>query len=439
MPSGIRGSIVFTFRRAVACLAALATAVALQGAFSLTAQAAGTAQSTVVSPAAASYTPDFQDGIVYAIQQVGTRILVGGSFTKVAPHGSSAVVTRNYVMAFNASTGAIDTGFVPALDGVVQSIWPGPSADTAYIGGLFNTANGVKSKGVVLVSTVTGAIVSGWKPAAINGAVYAVRTSGGRVYAAGTFTTAAGVSHQGIVALNGTTGALDPFMNIQLTGHHNYTGQSGQSNGAVGPRAMDISPDGKTMVIIGNFKQANGLAYDQIVMVDLSGSSAAINLNWNTVDYTAACYSNAFDTYMRDVSFSPDGSYFAVAATGGSGNNTDGTRSLCDSATRWETSATGANVQPTWVDYSGNDSILSVTVTGTAVYIGGHQRWLNNPNAYDSAGTGAVPRPGLAALDPNSGIPLAWNPGRNPRGSGAWAMYSNSLGLYVGIGHRLLR
>ncbi len=362
---------------------------------------------------------------------MGTRILVGGSFTSVAPHGSNAAVTRNFVMAFNATTGAIDTGFVPNVNGEVESIVPGPSPDTAYVSGFFGSVNGVTAKGVVLLSTVTGAIVSPFKPASMNGAVYAVRYSGNRLYVAGTFTTVGGATHQGIVALNPTTGAVDPFMNIQLTGHHNFNGVSG-ANGAVGPRAMDISPDGRTMVIIGNFKKANNLAYDQIVLVDLTGSSAVIDTAWATLQYTAACASGAFDTYMRDVSFSPDGSYFVISATGASGTNIDGTRSLCDTAARWETNATGTNVKPTWVDYTGNDSLLSVTVTGTAIYVGGHQRWLNNPNASDSAGTGAVPRPGLAALDPANGLPLAWNPGRNPRGSGAWTSYSTPSGVYIG-------
>ncbi len=112
--------------------------------------------------------------------------------------------------------------------------------------------------------------------------------------------------------------------------------------------------------------------------------------------------------------------------------NSDGTRSLCDSVSRWSTGATGSNVRPTWVDYSGNDSFWVVEDTGTAVYAGGHARWMNNPDAVDSAGAGAVPRPGIVALDPSNGLPYSWNPGRNPRGKGAFALYADGDGLYVG-------
>ena len=45
------------------------------------------------------------------------------------------------------------------------------------------------------------------------------------------------------------------------------------------------------------------------------------------------------------------------------------------------------------------------------VYVGGHQKWMNAIQSGADEQAGQVPRPGLAALDPQNGIPLTWNPG----------------------------
>ena len=93
-----------------------------------------------------------------------------------------------------------------------------------YVGGSFSTVNGVKSKGITLLNLSNGSIVTGFKPAVLNGAVQSARLSAGRLFVTGAFTTVGGVAHGGLATLNPTTGALDPYMNIQLTGHHNYSG-----------------------------------------------------------------------------------------------------------------------------------------------------------------------------------------------------------------------
>jgi len=78
-----------------------------------------------------------------------------------------------------------------------------------------------------------------------------------------------------------------------------------------------------------------------------------------------------------------------------------------------------------------------VAVTGTAVYVGGHQRWQNNPYGEDVQGPGAVDREGIAALDPVNGVPLSWNPGRH-RGVAAYALLATSQGLWIGSDTELI-
>ena len=64
--------------------------------------------------------------------------------------------------------------------------------------------------------------------------------------------------------------------------------------------------------------------------------------------------------------------------------------------------------------------------------MGGHNRWMNNPFAGDSAGPGSVPRVGTAALDPLNGLPLNWTATREPRREGVFKLLATSTGVWWG-------
>lgn len=423
-------------KRGLLCVVVCGMVAALVGVGPAAQAGSPVAQDKVVSAVAQKNTPDVQNGTVYAIGQVGSKMFLGGIFTSVAEHGGLNPVTRNNIVAFDATTGAIDTGFVPAINGEVDAVIAGPS-NSVYVAGKFTTVNGATTR-VDRLDATTGARVAGWNPPVLNGLTQALTLVGGTLYVGGAFTKAGNVTHSGLVAVDGTTGAVVSSMTVQLTGRHG----TGTRQGPLGPKALAVDPSGTNLVVIGNFTAAADSTNaplqhnDQVVRLALSGggAGASVQSTWSTARYSAQCANGAFDSYVRDVQYSPDGSYFVIVATGGGtfDTNVDGTRTLCDSAARWETGDTGADVAPTWVDYTGNDTFWSVAVTGTAVYAGGHQRWVNNTSASDSAGEGAVPRPGIVALDPINGLPLAWNPGRNPRGAGAYSLLATTTGLWVG-------
>ena len=177
------------------------------------------------------------------------------------------------------------------------------------------------------------------------------------------------------------------------------------------------------MIVDGNFINAadtvnpTGYARDQIANVILGPSQATVDPNWNTNAYTKPCYSRRLRLLRSPHRLVP-----RRLLLRGRRYRWLPRRLASRTATRQAGSTPrppALHVKPAWVDYTGTDSLYSVAVTSDAVYVGGHYRWLNNPYGQDNPQSGAVPRPGLAALNPANGVPLSWNPGRNPRGHGA--------------------
>ncbi|MEV1175214.1 hypothetical protein AB0J09_43170, partial [Nonomuraea sp. NPDC049784] len=177
------------------------------------------------------------------------------------------------------------------------------------------------------------------------------------------------------------------------------------------------------LAVDGSFTTLDGHSRPQLGLIDIGGPTAKV-ASWRTEAYARRCR-DAFPSYVRGLDFSPDGRYFAVVTTGGPVGG------MCDTAARFETYATGSRIKPTWVNATGGDSLYAVCVTGAAIYVGGHQRWLDNPQGRDTAGPGAVSRPGIGAIHPTTGKALSWNPTRE-RGIGVKAFYAHRSGLLVG-------
>ena len=408
------GALVGTAAPATAAAAAAPVAVA----------AAPPAPDRMPGDVPSKKTPWVLDGEVTKIIQVGNTMVAGGLFTQVTDPLNGTPYARQNLFTFDATTGLVSQTCNPTVDGQVQQLMPGPTADTFYVAGDFTKINNKGPNHIQLLNINTCQAVTSFKAPSTNGGIETMELlPNNRLFIGGFFTKIAGVTHGQLATLNATTGALDPFMDLTVDGHHN-TGTGAKA--PIGIRESGLAPAGDRMVVVGNFRTVGGLARDQIVMLDLTGANAAVATDWYTTGYTPICSPNAFDSYMRDVEMSPDGSFFVVATTGGPHSGT-----LCDMASRFETYAVGTTLTPTWTAPSGGDTLWGVEVTQSAVYVGGHMRWMNNPNGSDSAGQGSVPRPGLVALDPQTGVPLKWNPGRNPRGEAAYEIYETEAGIWV--------
>jgi hypothetical protein len=394
----------------------------------------------LVSAVPAGFTPNVLGGLsdqVNALAPVGAQMVVGGNFTSgVQPAGSSASQQLDYLFAINASTGAIAENFRPSLNGQVLALLAGPTLatgdHTVYVGGKFTEVDGQPAWHLALLDLTTGAPVPGFRPPAFNGIVDALATAHGLLIVGGRFTEAGDSPAGGIVALAPSSGARSGYITFSVSGHHNWSrGCQECAPGSVGVEALAVAPSGNQMVIIGDFTRVGGYSRNQLAMILLGSQSATVDSGWATQLYDPACYYWAYDSYVRDVAFSPGGGYFVVTATGGGGKPHPGAEG-CDSVARFSATSQGQNVLPAWVDYTGDDTLDGLVVSSSAIYVGGHNRWLNNPNGSDYAGAGAVPRPGLAALDPVNGLPFSWNPGRNPRGYDVYTMVLTPAGLWFG-------
>jgi hypothetical protein len=400
-------------RRRLFAAATAAAVVAVATAGTLPA-AADLAQPTVVSADPVDFTPNVLDGTVWSLALVGDEVVVGGAFTKVSDSSRRHTYARKNVFSFNINTGTISS-FEPQVDGAVYSLAAGHD-ETVYLGGAFKTVDGASSRGIGHVD-LDGDRDPGFSAKINWGDVRSLAVRGSQLYAGGTFTAINGVSRVALARLSANTGAVDKGFDAELTA-------PGLSRTRV--EHFDISPDGTKLVAIGALLKADGYDRTQLAMYDISGPTAALT-SWYTDAYRPACM-KGFDTYLRQVKFSPDGSYFVVAATG----RASAPDKLCDTAARFET-AGGGRHNPTWVQRTGGDSLYAVAVTGAAVYLGGHERYFDNPLGTDAKGPGpgAVSRPGIGAVSSSTGHALSWNPTRS-RGVGVRAFLVTPGGLLVG-------
>ena len=398
--------------------------------------ALGYAHPKVVSANPVDFTPHVQNGTVLAIAPVGNRVYVGGTFTAVVNAGTSTPLIRNYLFAFDRSTGRVVTDFAPALNGVVETITAAPDGTSIIVGGRFTTVQGTTQRSLAML-TPTGARVPTFT-ARTNGKVTKVLVRGGRLLAGGKFTTANGVARGHLAAFNASTGALDTAFTIGVA-----EGRIKSTTGVVTAPAvveMDADASGSRLVVLGNFRLVAGQSRMQVAMIDLTTNSLS---PWSTTRFpngpagTSTAYQcgQSFDTPMRDVEFSADGGYFVLVTTGGAPDRN--ATSLCDTASRWETTTT-AGARETWKNCTGGDTLYSVAVTtqpggtGGAVYVGGHNRWLDNCGGRDNAQPGSFAAQGVGAIDANTGLAIrTWNP-RRTLGVGAEELVANAEGLYIG-------
>lgn len=394
---------------------------------------------------AAKWTPELAtsgtDGSVETVRQFvpcGGSMYAVGRFTSIKQ--GSSVVTRNNAFSFSDTNGTI-TAWNPNVNGEVDSVALSADCSVAYLGGAFTSVGGSPASNIVAVSTVTGSVVPTFAATA-NKPVNTLVMSKGHLLVGGRFTSFNGsFAKKYMISVNPSTGKDDGYINLNISGNYVYTQQDGRKSGFNASQVYNtaLSPDGSKLLAMGVFTSVGAQNRRQIFMLDLGASSATVD-SWYSPEFNQNCHA-VEPFWLQAASWSPDQSTIYIATTGykpatntdpyvNTGFNTWEPRGgLCDAAAAFPSTSSGS-VLHQWVNYTGCDSLYSTAADANHVYIGGHERWADNPNGCDSPGSGNTAAPGMGGLDPVTGV-LNYNPTRG-RGQGASEMLRTGAGLWIG-------
>ena len=417
--------------------AAVIAAALVTGVGGLAAPAVGASASTI-GPAAttpASGTPYLaitktQQTIKQLVECGGTIYAVGRLWS-VYQNGTK--YSRDDLFSFSATAPYTMTGWDPQVDGTVNSIafTAGHGCGTAFIGGTFTSVDGKTATNIAAISTTSSTSVVSSFERYTNGTVDTLVGYKDHLLAGGKFTRTNGFSRYYFESLIPSTGKVDDFVNLHV---------EGLVSGA--PRQVynqQLSHTGSLDLVEGNFRTVGGQHRQQILMLNLGGSTAQVT-GWTSPEFSQHCWAKeAF--YVRSAAWSPDDSTVYVADTGFHPINwTSGSfplYGLCDAAAAFP--ATQTSVSHDWIEYTGCDSYYTVAADDGAVYVAGHPRWADNPNGCNNAGPGAFTDHGLQGLDPATGKPLQTPKGKPlyfmSRANGD-SMVITSSGLWIASSNR---
>jgi len=406
------------------------------------------AHPSVVGTSAVSYTPQVVSTTavpkphVDAIANLGDdadTTFAGGLFDTVSQGTRS--YPRSNLVSFDGATGAVSTTFDTAIGGQVWALATDVATNSVYVGGAFKTVDGATRSALVKLNATTGARDAAFNPPFTGGQVNdleIVTIAGVKRLVVG------GSSGRKLMSLNPASGRDDGyFKNVisdPLPG----------AWGGVSVYGVAIDPSGTHLVATGNFLKVDGAARSKFFMVDLGAYSASLS-SWYYPGFAKPCATDAPRRIanLQGLDWSPDGLAFTVAATGQIpaerpadiwyhrlGVRNKPNTSVCDAVGRFKLSDP---TKPVWINYTGGDSVWSVSDTGKAVYVAGHFKWLDNPDGYASLGVGdktsgapAASRRGIGAIDPVTGLANSWNPGLTGTRSGGKALVPDAGGLWIG-------
>ncbi|GAA1478315.1 hypothetical protein GCM10009623_27610 [Nocardioides aestuarii] len=389
-------------------------------------------------------TPRISNGEIWDIEVVPSlnRVFIAGSFTSIQNNTATNTTTYNQagLASYNLNTGLVDASFRPTFNGGVAAVEATPDGTKLFVGGTFNTVNGVAKQKVASLNLTTGAPLSTFGfTNSTNNAVQSLAATNSTLYVGGRFSRINGVLRTGVAAVNAASGVVDQSFDNNLSGGIGVNGQ-------LGVPQLKLTHDETKLLVIHTGRQIDGQDRLGMGIID-TATKELLPFRSQLWDANLARVGGVTRIVAGDIA--PDDSYFVV--TSGSGGDAP---PISDTAIAYPLTASSlqdSDVQPLWISRH-FDSIYSVAITEVAVYVGGHFSWIESPTSDDpwpgldnvGYGTGqglsgyglgdqVVRRDHIAALNPTDGKSIEWNPtGGSNSFEGDKAMEATPRGLLVG-------
>ncbi|WP_433333629.1 hypothetical protein [Spirillospora sp. CA-294931] len=250
---------------------------------------AGTPATVSVDPL-----PTWQvNGVVWSMTTVGNTVYATGNFTKARPPGTAPgnakEVARQNILAFDLTTGNLNTAFNHSLNGQGLRIVRSPDGKRVYVGGEFTTVDGKARSRLAAFDTATGALVPNFAPKVSN-KVRGIAATNSTVYFGGNFFNVNGKSRTRLAAVKAADGTnIDTW---RPTADDNEV------------MAMAMAPAQTRVIIGGAFQKLNGADKVGIGAVDATSGASA---TWTSRPIPSRIGDNK--SYVTDLTVSGDTVY----------------------------------------------------------------------------------------------------------------------------------
>jgi len=216
------------------------------------------------------------DGVVWATATYGETVYATGRFSYARPAGTAvgdpSSVVRTNLLAFNITTGELDTNFVHSLGGSSTlapcygtaatgpqgcAIEVSPDGTHLYVGGTFSTVDGLPHKNFGAIDLTTNTILPGFS--GTDKTVNAIAATNTVVYIGGTFTKVASKTHTHLAAYN-LDGSLKSSWKATVHGS--------------GVKALTVA--GGHLIVGGTFNKINSTTYYSLGAVSLTSGKSVL-------------------------------------------------------------------------------------------------------------------------------------------------------------------